>query len=55
MAVVKINVYKEEVGYDDRRSTVIISAKVKRKAFAEKLMFKHHLSPPARQPPQQTG
>jgi len=42
MAVVKVNVYKEEVGYDDRRSTVIagLSAKEKRKVFAEKFMFK---------------
>jgi len=40
MEVVKINVYKVEVGYDDRRSTVITSAKKKRKAFAENFMFK---------------
>jgi hypothetical protein len=42
LAVVKVNVYKQEVGYDDRRSTVIVglSAKEKRKAFAEKFMFK---------------
>ena len=40
IAVVKVNVYKEELGYDDRRSTVIIglSAKEIRKAFAEKFV-----------------
>jgi len=42
MAVVKVNIYKEELGYDDRRSTLIIdlSAKEKRKAFTEEFMFK---------------
>jgi hypothetical protein len=40
MEVVKINVYKVKVVYDDRRSTAIISAKEKRKAFAQKFMFK---------------
>jgi hypothetical protein len=41
MAVVKVNVYKEEVGYEDRRSavTVGLSAKAERKVFAEKFKF----------------
>jgi hypothetical protein len=38
MEVVKINVYKVELGYNDRRSTVIMSAKEKQKAFAEKFV-----------------
>jgi hypothetical protein len=40
MAEAKINVYKEEICNDDRRSRMIISAKEKRKSFSEKFMFK---------------
>jgi len=42
MAVVNVNVCKDEVGYDDRRSTVMVGlcAKEKRKAIAENFMFR---------------
>jgi hypothetical protein len=40
MAVAKINVYKEEVGYDDRSSMMTVSTKEKWKTFTEELMFK---------------